>query len=272
MQAREYRRNYELERSYWWFVGVRAMVRELLSLAAGDGGLGRVLDVGCGTGALLDELHPRAEELWGVDVSTEALGFCAKRGCRNLICADAARSPFRSGHFDLITGIGIIEHLENDGAFLRELNRLLKPKGVMILLTSSFPFLWSAHDTANEHKRRYYLRSLERQIGRSGFETLSLSHLNFFLFPALAAALMVHRLVRGTEPERSRRLLPLPPRLVNTALTMILRAEARLMRRVRLPWGVSMIGAFRKTGPAVGGQQDGCGRLSGQACELLADV
>ena len=252
MEKAEYRRNYELERSYWWFVGVRAIVDRLLAAAGDAGSLGRVLDVGCGTGALLEELKPRSSEAWGVDVSPEALRFCAERGLRCVALADALAVPFPSGYFDVVTAIGIVEHLDDDRAFLAEMNRLVRPGGVLVLLTSSFPWLWSMHDVANRHRRRYYLRGFREQMRRAGFESVRFSHMNFLLFPALAPALLLHRLFVGLRSAHPQRILPKPPRLVNAALTAVLRIEAILISRVTLPWGVSLIGLFRRAGAASG--------------------
>jgi SAM-dependent methyltransferase len=245
MKVHEYKRNYELEQTYWWFVGVRAMVSRLLSLTAGSRNLGRVLDIGCGTGALLDQLKTRSVELWGLDISPEALKYCSLRGHANLIAADAARTPFRNGYFDVVTAIGLIEHLDDDVAFLHEAKRLLTPNGVLVLLTSSFPYLWSMHDTANEHKRRYYLSRLRHKINEVGFETVRFSHLNFFLFPILAFALLAHRWIYGLDKVNPERILPVPPRPCNAVLTEVLLLESRLMQWMPLPWGISMIGAFR---------------------------
>jgi len=74
-------------------------------------------------------------------------------GHDNLILADATRLPFRENYFDVITAIGLIEHLDDDQSFLHEVRRLLKPNGMLVLLTSSFPYLWSMHDTVNEHRK-----------------------------------------------------------------------------------------------------------------------
>jgi SAM-dependent methyltransferase len=246
MKLHEYKRNYDLEQSYWWFVGVRAMVKSLLSLSAGKGSLGRVLDIGCGTGALLDQLQDCSTELWGVDVSPEALKYCSLRGHRKLVLADATNTPFHSEYFDVITAIGLIEHLERDVDFLIELKRLLKPDGVLILLTSSFRSLWSMHDTANEHKRRYRLRSLNRQISEVGFKKIRFSHLNFFLFPIIAPMLLMHRQIYGIKADQAERIMPIPPRPINAVLTWLLLLEAQLIRWIPFPWGISMIGAFRR--------------------------
>jgi ubiquinone/menaquinone biosynthesis C-methylase UbiE len=248
MQLHEYQRNYELEQHYWWFVGVRAMVRSLLSLSPGQDCLGRVLDIGCGTGALLDQLQARSAELWGLDISHEALKYCALRGHKHLILADAANVPFPSASFDVITAIGVIEHLEDDYAFLLEIKRLLKPDGSFIMLTSSFPFLWSMHDTANEHKRRYYLRQLNQQINQLGFVTIRFSHLNFLLFPIIAPMLLFHRFIYGIQSDHPERILPTTPQVINNLLTWFLRVEAKLMGWTALPWSISMIGVFKRRG------------------------
>jgi SAM-dependent methyltransferase len=168
------------------------------------------------------------------------------RNHEDLLLADATHISLPSGEFDTVTAIGVIEHLDDDEAFLKEMHRLLKPNGVFVMLTSSFPYLWTMHDTANYHKRRYYLRALERKLDAAGFETVRFSHLNFILFPILAAMLLFHRTFYGFGSTRDQRILPMPPRAVNSVLTWLLLLEAQLMRWFRLPWGISMIGAFRK--------------------------
>jgi ubiquinone/menaquinone biosynthesis C-methylase UbiE len=245
MKLHEYKRNYDLEQTYWWFVGVRAMVKTLLSLSVGNGSVGKVLDIGCGTGALLDQLQTCSTEVWGVDVSPEALKYCSLRGHAKLVLADATNIPFRSEYFDVVTAIGLIEHLEQDVEFLVETKRLLKPNGVLILLTSSFRSLWSMHDTANEHKRRYRLRSLNQRISEVGFEKVRFSHLNFFLFPIIAPMLLLHRQIYGIKSDHAERIMPIPPRAINTILTWLLLLEAKLIRWIPFPWGISMIGAFK---------------------------
>ena len=246
MKQYEYRRNYELEQEYWWFVGLRKIIKTLLDLSGGVSREMRVLDVGCGTGALLNELREKADYVVGVDNSAEALDFCRLRGHENLVKADGASLPFRDEEFDIVTAIGVIEHISDDKRFLSELQRVLKKNGRLVLMTSSFPFLWTQADVANDHKKRYYLRVLEKEIHKHGFSTLRFSHFNFILFPALAAMLIGHRLIKGLNSPKPERILPMPPAAINRLLTLVLMLEANLIKWFRLPWGVSMIGVFQK--------------------------
>jgi ubiquinone/menaquinone biosynthesis C-methylase UbiE len=247
----EYERTFELEKTYWWFIGVRLMVKTLITLCNPRRGPLKILDIGCGTGALMDDLTAQGHDVCGLDISQEALKFCRMRGHTKLYLADAAKLPFPDDCFDLVTAIGVIEHLDNDEIFLHEVARILRPRAYFVMLTSSFPWLWSMHDVANEHKRRYYIGEIEKLFGAAHFEIVRLSHLNFFAFPFLAVTLILHRLMYGLSPERSQRILPVPPKPMNFFLREVLALEATLMKWVRLPWGVSMIGAFRKESSAI---------------------
>jgi SAM-dependent methyltransferase len=247
----EYKRNFELEKTYWWFIGVRLMVTNLIAMCNPGRRPLKILDIGCGTGVLVDELTTQGHEVWGLDISEEALKFCRMRGHnKRLYRGDATNLPFADCRFDLVTAIGVIEHLDNDEIFLSEVWRVLKPQSCFVMLTSSFPWLWSMHDVANEHRRRYYISEIEKLFGASHFEIVRLSHMNFFAFPFLAVTLILHRLIYGLNPERSQRIFPVPPKPMNFILTEALALEATLMKWVRLPWGVSMIGAFRKESSA----------------------
>ena len=245
MLAEEYKRNFDLEKDYWWFVGVRKMVHNLLEINLKNKKL-KILDVGCGTGGLMDELTQKGHSVWGLDISQEALEFCALRGHINLKLGSATSIPFEDQSFDVVTGIGVIEHLEDDDKFLKEVRRVLRPGGSFVMLTSSFQWLWSMHDVANFHKRRYYLNELNHKIQSHGFKTGAFSHLNFILFPLLASVLLFHRAFYGLKLSRATRILPVPPRFINMILKNILLIEAKAVTSIRLFWGVSMIGIFIK--------------------------
>ncbi|OIQ18392.1 MAG: hypothetical protein BM556_09020 [Bacteriovorax sp. MedPE-SWde] len=242
MNIEEYQRNYDLEKNYWFFVGMHKMIMNLV----GSSPLKKHVDIGCGTGGLLETLSTQTEELYGFDISDEALKFCKQRGYPEhlLIKGDGVALPFEDNSFDSVTAIGVIEHIEDDQKFIEELYRILKPGGELVMVTSSFQLLWSSHDVANHHIRRYTLTGLSKQMRMSGFQQLKLSHFNFFLFPAIAFVLIMDRFF--TKKGAEERILPIPNKLINGILTSILSVEALLMKWVRLPFGISLIGKFKK--------------------------
>src|SRR5438445_10012688 len=97
----------------------------------------KYLDVGCGTGLWTTTLSELGT-VCGLDFSSDALTFCQKRGINQLVRASATSLPFADGSYDIITALGLIEHLDDDKGFVRELYRVCKPGGHLLLLTSAY--------------------------------------------------------------------------------------------------------------------------------------
>src|SRR6185295_3349533 len=145
MQQHTYAIMRRVEASHWWFVGRRQIIRSFLQRLIPDLQTNRegqaatvhILDVGCGTGANLEMLSEfGAAE--GVDVSNEALTFCRQRGLNNVKLGEAEKLPYPDESFDLVTGLDVVEHLDDDLAGLREMRRVLKPEGVAFLFVPAF--------------------------------------------------------------------------------------------------------------------------------------
>jgi SAM-dependent methyltransferase len=199
----------------------------------------RVLDAGCGTGSLLEQWRARPEvEVIGIDLSPEALAYCRSRGAQRLIRADLTALPFPTATFDLVTALDVVEHVERDEAALAEICRVLKPGGTLVLSVPAYRFLWSSHDVALHHKRRYTARALRAIVARAGLVRARLTHLLAFLFLPIAAVRLFDRLARRPHQE-SAHLVPLPGAL-NRLLIGIQNAELALARRVDLPFGISL--------------------------------
>src|SRR5207245_5227882 len=98
MNPQEYDRMRQLEDWYWWFVARReAALRFTEDFRPRREPL-RILDAGCGTGALLDLLQKRpGAEVYGLDYSGQALAYTRERGHRHLVQADLTRLPFPDG-------------------------------------------------------------------------------------------------------------------------------------------------------------------------------
>src|SRR5688572_24547624 len=117
MQPHTYSIMYRVEGSHWWFVGRRRIISSFVRRIAVNikHPQTRLLDVGCGTGANL-EMLAQFGEAEGVDVSLEALDFCQTRGLQNVRQGEAEHLPYEDKSFDLVTGLDVVEHLDNDVA------------------------------------------------------------------------------------------------------------------------------------------------------------
>lgn len=237
----EYRRNFDLESDYWWFAGTRRIFLVLMDKYFERKATNRVLDIGCGTGIMLGELSAYGVA-HGVDCSPIAIEFCRKRGEKNLSVASGDNTGFGGGTFDYITAFGVIEHLKDDRAFMKELFRLLKPGGRALLSTSAYQFLWSEHDDANMHYRRYTSGRLRSLAAESGFSILYLSFFNCFLFPFIAITILSRKLFTlGRAKVQPKRFLPELPKWLNGLLKLSLIVESKIIRHVPLLTGVSLV-------------------------------
>lgn len=241
MEEDDYRVTYELEDHNWWFVGTREICLDLLDRALGTEQTGRlVLDVGCGTGLMLEHLEQRATAV-GVDYSATALEFCSRRANRRLVQADGVGLPFPDASVDAICAIGVIEHLDDDEAAVREWARVLRPGAPIVLLTSSYEWMWSGHDVSNHHRRRYTVSRFRRLLTGAGLEVGELSYVNTLLFPGIAAVRLAERAARrggAPTPRKDTGQVPTP---LNRALRGVLTLERRALARRSLPFGVSMV-------------------------------
>ncbi|MEO0250249.1 MAG: class I SAM-dependent methyltransferase [candidate division WOR-3 bacterium] len=247
MHPEEYERMYRYEGEYWWFVGRRELILTLVQDWLGEHSNGLFLEAGCGTGAMLKTL-----EQWGlvigVDLATPALEFCRRRGCAYLVQASVERLPFPEETFDLITALDLLEHVEDDQGALSEFYRVLKPGGLLALTVPAYRFLWSGHDIALHHKRRYTASLLRSRLKQAKFTIRKLSYAVTLLFlPILLFRLQNRWFQRQQTPHAS--IVPVPSWL-NRLLIALQRFEAHLVRLLNLPFGVSLVAIVSKETPS----------------------
>lgn len=247
MDVPEYERMFSCEGSHWWFRGIRSLVFRFLrrfSASGADSPLPvRVLDLGCGTGITLDGLSP---ERWavGMDISPAALAFCRRRSISRLVRSPAESLPVRSAAFHAVLALDLLEHTGDDRAVIDEIVRVLRPGGVLILTVPAGPGLWSEHDRALGHQRRYRRSELREKLTRPDTEIEKLSYFNFCLFlPILAFRRMGRSLFR---PKHTGSDLFRFPGMLNALLTALLKLEARLVGWMNVPFGVSLFAVVRK--------------------------
>src|SRR5260370_39220081 len=129
MQSHTYAIMREVEDTHWWFVGRRRIIHSWVERICRDIGKlrPRILDVGCGTGANLQMLS-QFGVAEGVDVSTEALDFCRVRGLARVRQGAAESLPYEDAQFDLVTGVDVVEDLDDELLWLGETRRELRPR------------------------------------------------------------------------------------------------------------------------------------------------
>lgn len=248
MNPDEYARMHALEDWYWWFVARRnASARMIRDFAPEERPL-RILDAGCGTGGMLDLYRTWADtSAVGIDLSPDALGFSHGRGHERLAGGDLTLLPFRSGSFDVVTALDVIEHVPDDARALAEISRVLRPGGILVATVPAYQFLWGPHDVALHHQRRYSSAQFRNLIQSGGLQVERHSHLLAALFPLAAAMRLLGRNKKGNETSAT---LPRVPPLMNRALIAFQGAELELARRMPLPFGLTIMVVARKPVPA----------------------
>ncbi len=236
MDQEQYSLMYRVEDTHWWYVGMRRICASLLSPLPERGAGLRILDAGCGTGGSTAWLAAYGGVV-GADRSPEALRCCAERRLPWLAGASVQALPFPDRAFDLVTCFDVLYHLDagDDTRGLRELRRVLSPGGHLLIRLPAFDWLRGRHDRAVHTRHRYTARELRTKLEDSGFLTRRITYANCFLFPLAAAK----RLAEPLFPVRDD-LRP-PGRLPNALLGAVLGFEAWLVRRLRLPFGLSVL-------------------------------
>lgn len=243
MEEELYRKFYEVETIHWWFSARQEIVSDVIRQKVNLPDGARVLDVGCGTGAILSKLSEQFEA-YGTDTSALAVEFCRQRGLANAFCCTLDTFPRPELQFDLVTMLDVIEHIEDDSATLRQAGRLLRSGGRLLVTVPAYQFLWSHHDDLNHHKRRYTRTALRQVLEQSGFTVEMLSYYNTLLFPTA----LFERIVEKMITMGSDTTLKIPPLPLNKMLKSIFSTERFFLRKIAFPFGLSVIALARRSG------------------------
>ena len=245
MERAVFDRMAELDQEHWWFVARRHILAELIQRVVRPPTRSRLLEVGCGTGHNLEmlaqfgavdacELDPTARELASLRLGRPVL----EAKLPDL-------SAFPSQSFDLVALLDVLELVADDAGALAANWNVLKPGGALLLTVPANQWMWSAHDVAHHHYRRYSKAELGRLFEQAGYEVQLLSYFNSLLFPPIAIARLMGK-IQG--PETADDAMPSAP--VNAVLNAIFGLEAGLIGRMPLPFGVSLVAVLRRPNSA----------------------
>jgi SAM-dependent methyltransferase len=249
VDPREFETMLALDERHWWYRGRRRVLRAVLDgLAAELPPTPRTLDAGCGSGRTLDDLARRGSA-HGIELNPRGVEAARRRGHADVREAPIERIPHGDAGFDLVTCLDVIEHTEDDVAGLRELRRVTKPQGRLVVTVPAHPRLWSRHDVLNGHRRRYTRRSLQQAARSAGWTVTRQTGFNLaYLLPAALVRLTTRDRAPGDQAQaQAPSDLQLTPPSLDTALELPLRAEAALIARgLNLPPGLSLLAVLRK--------------------------
>ena len=236
MERIVYDRMAELDSQHWWYRARRDILAALISRKLTLSANPRILEIGCGTGHNLEMLQ-RFGRADGIEIDPAARALAAKRLGRAIGESPLpALTGVADNAYDLVAILDVLEHVEEDREALESIARKLKPGGRILITVPAHPWMWSAHDVVNHHKRRYTRKSLRKVVADAGLQLDMLSWFNSLLFPLAAAARLAGR-ISGKEDSDD----ALPAQPVNRLFEAIFGLERHAVGRLPLPPGVSLV-------------------------------
>ncbi|PTQ13456.1 SAM-dependent methyltransferase [Sphingomonas oleivorans] len=235
MDRAVYDRMAEIDRDHWWFVGRRRIVTELLRKHRPAERPLKILEVGCGTGSNIAMLQ-QFGQVDAIEPDDHARAFAAQRtglAIKGGYLPDGV--ALEDGYYDLIVLFDVLEHIPADREALVALKAKLAPGGRIIVTVPAAPWLWSAHDVAHHHQRRYTERTLTDVFANAGFRISHRSHFNSLLFPLIVAVRGIGKLTGREGGDDAT-----PPAPVNALLARLFGAERHMVTRAYLPFGISL--------------------------------
>lgn len=138
---------------------------------------GKILDVGCGEGTLLESFNSKINELYGMDISTIALNkvsSVAKDNITFLTGDISKKDSLPSIKFDVLICSEVLEHIENDAIAIENLNELLNPSGHLIITLPYKKKYWTKHDEHAGHFRRYEWDEIINKLNKNRFSIVEM--------------------------------------------------------------------------------------------------
>lgn len=244
MNIREYTNIYNNENTHFYYVSVHRLIIDLVVRYALLRRNARILDAGCGTGLLGIKMQ-HLGNVEGVDIHTKAIKFSRKRGL-SVHKASLLKLPFRDNTYDVVTCVDVLYHtqIRDDALALKELYRVLKPGGVLVLRVPALKWLKRSHDTFVHTRERYSKTELNNKLIAAGFDVCKLSFVGAVLVPA-ALIVGIIDIVSDAVVDSHSGIYTLP-KVINDMLIQLLLAESKLLQYMNLSVGIGLIAVAKK--------------------------
>ena len=196
-----------------------------------------ILDIGCGKGTFLKKLADKGISCDGIDFSKTMIDAARKNyeGYNiNLYHGNFITYDFKK-KYDCIISNAVLEHVEDDSAFIRKIEMLLNPNGKLILLTSAHPWLYSVFDESVHHYRRYGKKQLHELVKKNKFIIVSTRYWDVLGIPYLLYARLFKRMLLSQNKFNNKHF--------NSLLDLWFRV---VENNIRPPFGLNIIIVARK--------------------------
>lgn len=241
MDREAYLSLYKYEELHWWFVARRRIIKKVLNHYFAGKQLNAILEAGCGSGGNLELLS-----CFGKVHAMEMDAYCIEMANKRSICQVKRGSlpddlPFE-GKFELICMFDVLEHIDDDVKALKAISERLRDDGILFITVPAYSFLWSGHDVALNHKRRYMKKQLLDIFAEAGMRPVYSTYFNTFLMPLVLLVRAYNNLMGSSKGDDNKT----GPQLLNNLLCRIFSSERFIIPRLSLPFGVSILIVAKK--------------------------
>ena len=175
-----------IEEFSFWFGHRNAVLSEAVAKYAPGTTL---FDVGGGNGFVSKSLQEAGINTVLVEPGRTGCMNARASGLKNIICSTLQCAGFADNSLPAVGLFDVLEHIEDDAQFLKDVFRLLKPGGYFFITVPAYNALWSPEDDHAGHFRRYSLRDLDSKLTKTGFRT----HYKSYLFSILPLPIWLFR-------------------------------------------------------------------------------
>ncbi len=185
MEKSYYKNYFVLEKMHWLFRIRRKIFLYFVGKYTKPNA--KIFDFGCGSGYLVGELQKMGYDTYGLDFEKYAIDYGLNQGINNLKLATGEKIDYPDETFNIVTAFDVLEHIENEKPIIKELVRILKPGGKMIISVPAYMWLWGVQDDISHHFRRYTAGSLVNVFKNlPELKVIRKTYFNTFLFPPIA--------------------------------------------------------------------------------------
>lgn len=235
MQQEVYSSFSALENKHWWFTARRKYLNKVISTFFDKKKNYQLCEIGCGTGGNLPMLSGFGT-VEAVEMNQQARELVVSKKLNNVTKVHSGYLPDNlplDKKFDGIFALDVIEHVKDDLSALKVLREHLNDDGFLITTVPAYQWLWSEHDVANHHHRRYTKKQYTKLIESAGYNIRYSSYYNSLLFPLAA----VSRLLNHSKDSS----LSMPASFINKTFKFIFGLESLWAAKLVMPFGLSIV-------------------------------